>query len=136
MSDGAEKAHLKLDTVQQQKATATALLETLRGEMPEDMHSREAVEIESPVLRLLEASLLEIETNGGKIDPQMIGMLSTAGNLADVLDHVWPKDRDKDPSYFAKPDIAQICGEMAEQLMSSGLVALPVVSPARGVARR
>jgi hypothetical protein len=125
-----------LTSIEDEKAAASRMLEVLEGQMPPQKSDRESVVIAAPLIRLVEASLLEIQAHGGKLDSSIIGMLSNASNLADILERTQTEkpsgEYNVQTSHNAR---AEILATLADDIMESGLVALPVISRRRNIAR-
>jgi len=125
-----------LGTTSEEKEAAKKLLELLELEMPRNALDRESIEICTPLIRLVEASLLEIKTNGGKLDHSIIGMLQSAANLADILDNTQnPMPSGPDNDERSDSARAEILSSLAHEIMDSGLVQLPVISRSRNLTR-
>jgi len=118
-----------------EKAAAAHMLERYRGFLPENPDDADYLQVRSPVLKLAEMALLEIKEHGGRIDPVLIGMLSNASKLEEIqhdLSLKQPKYEKDSPSSHAAG--ANILAELADELMMSGLVSLPVIARKRGMA--
>jgi hypothetical protein len=119
-----------------EKAAAARLLETYYGHMSEtpghgySEKDMSVVLTSSPVLKIAELSLLQIRERGGRVDPALVGMLSNAAKLEDLLHHADPnlEKRSGAPSHR---DAATLISTMADEITMSGLVALPVISRER-----